>query len=205
MRKQTKVVLATFILAAAALMLGAWTLIRRGFSARENPSGIERVIARTARNLATPARAKQLQNPQPMTFENIREGLEHFADHCAICHANNGNGNTVFGRNMYPKPPDLRADQTQRLSDGEIYFIIQNGVRLTGMPAFGEPNQTDNKDSWNLVHFIRHLPKLTPDEEAEMARFNPKSPAEWQEQQEIEQFLSGEEQPTPSRRKPHKH
>jgi mono/diheme cytochrome c family protein len=188
-----------------ALVVGAWALLRRGYSARTTPSAVEEWLARGARGLATPASAKQLQNPQPRTPENIREGLEHFADHCAVCHANDGSGHTVFGSNMYPKPPDLRGPKTQDLTDGELYYIIQNGVRLTGMPAFGEPDDTAARDTWNLVHFIRHLPKLTPDEEAEMNRLNPKSPHEWQELQEIERFLAGEDTPATQEKREHKH
>jgi len=65
----------------------------------------------------------------------IAEAKAHFADHCAICHANNGSGNTEIGRNLYPKAPDMRLPQTLNLTDGELYYTIHNGIRLTGMPA----------------------------------------------------------------------
>jgi mono/diheme cytochrome c family protein len=192
------------LLAAAALVLAAagyaGVVLRRGFSARDEPSRLEEALARAARTLATPAGARDLHNPQPHTPENLRDGLVHFADHCAVCHANNGSGDTLFGGNMYPRPPDLRR-RTQQLSDGEIYFIIQNGVRLTGMPAFGESRRTDDAGTWNLVHFIRHLPRLTPEEEREMERHNPISRAELERQMEAERFLAGEEEaPQPQHR-----
>ena len=192
------------IVAFALLTAAAWAFMRRGFSAREQPSKLEELIARTKRNLATPASVKKMRNPQQLAPENIREGMEHFADHCAVCHANNGNGDTTFGRNMYPKPPDLRKAQTQELTDGEIYSIIQNGIRLTGMPAFGEPNRTDDLSTWNLVLFIRHLPSLTTEEEAEMRRLNPKSQLEARERQEADEFLEGETTEKP-KKQPHKH
>lgn len=187
------------------VMTATWGFLRRGFSAREQPSKLEALLARTTRNLATPSSVKKLPNPQQATAKNIREGLEHFADHCAVCHANNGSGDTMFGRNMYPKPPDLRKAQTQQLTDGEIYSIIQNGIRLTGMPAFGEPNRTDDIDTWNLVLFIRHLPKLTAAEEEEMSRLNPKSQLEAREQQEADEFLRGEPTKDKTQKQPHKH
>lgn len=200
LKKLSLIVLVVFLLLATA----AWMVLRRGFSAREQPSKLEELVARTARNLATPASVKKVSNPQQSTPENIREGLEHFADHCAVCHANNGSGDTLFGRNMYPKPPDLRKAQTQELTDGEIYSIIQNGIRLTGMPAFGQPNRTDDLSTWNLVVFIRHLPQLTSQEEAEMTELNPKSQIEAREQQDADAFLEGET--TEKSRKPsHKH
>ncbi|MEO5936863.1 MAG: cytochrome c [Terriglobales bacterium] len=188
------------------LMIGVsgWLLLRRGFSAREEPSAMEAAMARTMRSLATPSSAKSLKSPVASSPENLQMGLEHFADHCAVCHANNGRGDTMFGRNMYPKPPDLRQPQTQNLADGEIYFIIQNGVRLTGMPAFGQPNRTDDQGSWQLVQFIRHLPRLTAEQEAEMKRLNPVSPLD---RESDEDFLSGEEPPKSkhSPAKEHKH
>jgi mono/diheme cytochrome c family protein len=107
-----------------------------------------------------------------------------------VCHANNGSGDTMFGKMMYPRPPDMRLEDTQAMSDGEIYYTIKNGIRLSGMPAFGGPTDNDVA-TWKLVHFIRYLPKLTPAEEAEMQKLNPKSPDEIQEEKDEENFLNG--------------
>src|SRR5258705_10557786 len=84
----------------------------------------------------------------------------------------------------------MRLPETQNLTDGEVYYVIHNGTRLTGMPAWGTEDK-DN-DSWKLVLFIHHLPQLTPAEEREMESLNPKSPGEWQEEKEEERFLNGE-------------
>ena len=96
-----------------------------------------------------------------------------------------------MGKQMYPKTPDMTLATTQSLSDGELFSIIENGVRLTGMPGFGSGTAESAYGSWTLVHFIRHLPKLAPEEMAEMEKPNPKSPEEWQEMQEEEAFLAG--------------
>jgi len=89
------------------------------------------------------------------------------------------------------------------MSDGELYYTIENGIRLTGMPAFGSGGDSD-LDSWKLVAFIRHLPSLSQSEQMEMERMNPKSPEELQEEQEEEDFLRGG--PTPSQPQPaHRH
>lgn len=168
---------------------GGVLAIHHGFSARDNPTVLETFVAKTARALAVPSRAKAMNNPIPLTAESIAEAKSHWADHCAFCHANNGSGNTEVGRNLYPKAPDLRAEATQKLTDGELYYTIKNGIRLTGMPAWGEITDAD-QDSWKLVQFIRHLPQLTPEEESEMERLNPKGPDERQEEQEEEQFLN---------------
>jgi mono/diheme cytochrome c family protein len=147
-------------------------LIRRGFSTNDQPSTLETELARAARSQAIPASAKREINPYTSTPENVREGREHFASDCAICHADLGNGLTEIGRNLYPPPPDMRLAGTQDLTDGELYYIISNGVRMSGMPGWGESRR--NEDIWKLVLFIRRLPQLSVEEEKDMDRFNPK-------------------------------
>lgn len=186
------------VLVIVCIVAGGLLVLRRGFSARDTPSWMEVVAARTARRMATPASAKSMKNPAADSPANLAQARAHWADHCAICHANNGSGNTDIGRNLYPKVPDMRLPATQNLTDGELYYTINNGIRLTGMPAWGQAGVSDEA-SWKLVHFIRHLPQLTPEEEREMERLNPKGPEEWREQQEEEQFLNegGASSPAP--------
>jgi mono/diheme cytochrome c family protein len=198
---------------AAAILVTAWYTQRHGFSARAQPSRLETTIALGARRLIMPADARSRTSPFPASAAAVRDGMEHFADHCAICHDNNGSGQTDIGRGLYPKPPDMRQERTQSLSDGEMFWIIQNGVRFTGMPAFGggdedaaapvlppahaggehhdEDEHHNEEDTWKLVQFIRHLPKLTQQERSEMERLNPRGPEERDEQQKIEDFLGG--------------
>jgi mono/diheme cytochrome c family protein len=166
-------------------------LVRHGFSARARPLAAEEFLARRLRWLATPAGVRDLRNPVAATPENLRGGRIHFADHCASCHGNDGSGETAIGRNLYPKAPDMRKVETQKLSDGELFYIIKNGIRFTGMPAWGEGTAGDEESSWRLVQVIRHLPKQTRDEIEEMRRYNPRSPAEAEEKTEEERFLSG--------------
>ena len=154
--------------------------------------------------MAVPARARRMKNPIPNTAENLAEARAHWADHCAICHANNGGGNTTIGQNLYPKAPDMRLAETQNMTDGGLYYTIQNGIRLSGMPAWGHAGEND-EDSWMLVHFIRHLSQLSPEEEREMERLNPKGPEERQEQQEEEQFLNEDQSPNQAPKPPTHH
>ena len=81
----------------------------------------------------------------------------------------------MFGKGLYPKPPDLRAPATQNKSDGALYYTIENGVRLSGMPAFHEIHTPEK--TWRLVLFIRHLPQITPEELNEMKALNRKPQA----------------------------
>ena len=173
------VLLILFALAVAAAGYGL-TLERRGFSALATPSAIEEIAATTARKLAVPSSYRELRTPIAPSTENIRGGMEHFSYHCSPCHSNDGGGQTVYGKGLYPKPPDLRAAGTQNKSDGELYYTVENGVRLSGMPAFSGTHTA--AQTWRLVLFIRHLPQITPEELNEMKLLNPKSqanPANW--------------------------
>ena len=163
------------VLAVAAAGYGL-IIVRRGFSALSTPSAIEELAATTARKLAVPSSYHQLRNPIMPSTENIRRGMEHFSLHCAPCHSNEGGVRTVFGKGLYPKPPDLRAAGTQNKSDGELYYTIDNGVRLSGMPAFSGTHTPAL--TWRLVLFIRHLPQITPEELNEMNGWDPKSAAD---------------------------
>ena len=170
-------------------------LIANGASARPEPGRVETVIARRLRTLAIPREIRSRTNPVPLTSELIANARAHFADHCASCHANDGSGNMTMGQAMYPRVPDMRTADTQSLSDGELFFIIEHGVKLTGMPAWGNDSPESETAGWQLVHFIRHIPKLTPEEIAEMESLNPKAPAEIRQQIQEEEFLKGGERP----------
>jgi len=188
--------------AAIVLAVAAIVALRQahGFSALEKPSGIERWIAGTARDLAMPSAAKSAVNPITDSPEVLTEAGAHWADHCASCHANNGSGDTEMGKHSFPAAPDMRASETQDKTDGELFFIIQNGVRMSGMPGWAAPGHEE--DSWKLVRFIRHLPHLTAQEELDMQKMNPKSPGDLEEEREENNFLNGAES---NGSKPHAH
>ena len=172
----------------AAIAYGGF-LMRRGISARKEPSGTETAVARALRHLAIPKIDREEENPWAtvVTPEILKDAREHFADHCSQCHANDGSGKTEMGQYLYPRAPDMRLPATQNLTDGELYYIIRNGVPLTGMPAWGEPNTVQDDDSWQLVLFIRHLPKLTAEEIKDMEHYNPVGEMEREDEKEHEQ------------------
>jgi mono/diheme cytochrome c family protein len=195
------------LVGCAAIGAGIW-LLSGGIDAQRNPAALEAGIAHRLRALAIPSAARARRNPVPPSGEALAEGKAHFADHCAACHGNDGGGDTAMGRGLYPRAPDMRLDATQSLTDGELLYIIEHGVRFTGMPAWGDGTPESEAASWRLVHFIRHLPKLTPSEVEEMKRLNPKGPAEWREEEEMRKFLERGTPPpsrTPATPSPHKH
>ena len=155
------------VVVAILITLGPALLIRRGFSARSEPSRIEKTFARAVRNFGIPADSRREANPLKPTADNLNEARKHFIAKCAVCHGNDGRGRTDLGRNLYPRALDLLSLQTQSLTDGEIHYIIENGVQLTGMPAWGNPHQQTEDDSWKLVLFIRAARPLTAEEESQ--------------------------------------
>lgn len=174
------------------VVIGGIGFLASGISAKPEPSALEAAVATRLRSLAIPSSAKKRQNPVPGSPEAIQAGMSHWADHCAGCHGNTGDGQTEMGRGLYPRAPDMRLPQTQNLSDGTLFYIIEEGVKLTGMPAWGTGTPEGQEASWKLVQFIRHLPKLTPEEIEKMEAMNPKSPEMTDEDEEMRRFLEGE-------------
>jgi len=190
----TKLIVFIIVVGLGIVGVFGWVgyqLFTTGFSAKTEPHALEILIARQIRHLAIPIEKRNAQNPIPLSPDVIQESLAHFADHCAICHANNGSGQTPIGKNVYPKAPDLRLADTRSMSDGEIFWVIHHGIRFTAMPAWGEGDPAQDKASWKLVHFIRHLPQLTPEELDQMKALNPKTKKDLEEEAAFGQFLQG--------------
>jgi mono/diheme cytochrome c family protein len=204
MRKFVGFIVILFVLFLGLLGWFGYQSFTTGFSAKAEPHWMEVLLARQLRYLAIPLENRNLRNPVALTPEVLKEARAHFADHCATCHANDGSGQTKLGKNFYPKAPDLRLAETQDMSDGEMFFIIQNGIRFTGMPAWGTGDPSEDTDSWKLVHFIRHLPRLSKEELAEMKTLNPKTAHELEDEAAAERFLRGEDD-APSAPSDHRH
>lgn len=196
MALSSKLFTLAFLSLATVCAVGGWLgyrLFTTGFSAKTEPHTIEVFLARQIRHLAIPIEKRHAQNPISLTPDVINESLAHFADHCTICHANDGSGETPIGKNVYPKAPDLRLAETQSMSDGEMFWVIHNGIRFTAMAAWGEGDPAQDMGSWKLVHFIRHLPQLTPEELNQMKTLNPKTKKGLKKEAALGQFLQGDD------------
>ncbi len=198
----------TALLAVLVAILGTLVgvyVVSAGVSARSQPGQLETVVARTLREVAIRIRTRGLTNPIPVSEDVVAEGRDHFADHCASCHGNDGSGNTEMGRGLYPRAPDMRLPATQNLSDAELFYIIENGVRLTGMPAWSTGTPAGETASWHLVHFMRRLPHLTDEDITRMEELNPQSPEETRQKIEEEKFLRGDDVEPPPHSTTHEH
>ncbi|HNP59945.1 MAG TPA: cytochrome c [Nitrospirales bacterium] len=193
MFKRIKIFFIIVLLFLVGSTLTALWLLPGAFSAKSTPPEWEVKAARFIRHLATPSHFLKMTNPVPHSSEALGEARHHFADHCATCHANDGSGKTHMGPNFYPPVPDLRDTAIQAMADGELFYVIHYGIRFTGMPAWGKGPPEEDLDSWKLVHLIRHFPDITPEEIAEMKQYNPLTRAEREQQEALDQFLSGED------------
>jgi mono/diheme cytochrome c family protein len=180
-----------FVLAIAMFgILGVVYIRVTGLDARVQPGGIEARMARAVRPMAIPSALRVRSNPVPLTAAGLEDAMKHFADHCANCHANDGSGDTELGRGLFPQAPDMRLQATQNMSDGELFYVIEHGVRFTGMPAWSTGTSSGEEASWQLVHLIRHLPRITDAELERMKQWNPRAPEEIRLEMEEERFLS---------------
>jgi mono/diheme cytochrome c family protein len=186
---RSRVLIGVFLLA----LILAWYTRGMGFSSRGTPSAVETTVMRAARRWGTPLSARDRPNPADTSDAVLRGAMEHWADHCAGCHGNDGRGHTEMGHGLYPKSPDMRAAATQSLTDGELFYIIEHGVPLTGMPAWGNGTPQGEMASWALVRFIRRLPALTEDDLAIMQKLNPKSALQIEQDKQIDDFLNGKD------------
>ena len=193
MRKIIRVLLIVLVTMAGLATAGLVYVRSTGLVALSEPGALETRIARSVRALAVPSEVRDRQNPIPATEEGLADGRAHYADHCAACHASDGSGETEMGQGLWPKAPDMRLSATQDLSDGELFWIIENGIRFTGMPGWSTGTQEGEDASWYLVQFIRHLPDISPAELEEMETLVPRSEAAIRQEIEEERFLQGGE------------
>ena len=159
----------TVLLLTLIVVVAAVLVVRRGgLAADQQPGRIERTIADQLVRLSIPAEAKTQVNPFATQPDSWQQAVEHYQDHCAVCHGRDGKGATEVGKNMYPQVPDLTSAEVQERSDGALFHIIQNGVRWTGMPAW--KNEHSAEETWRLVAFLRKAPTLT---DADLKRAEP--------------------------------
>jgi mono/diheme cytochrome c family protein len=133
------------------------------WSALRKPGHMENKLAGYVTSNWIHRNAVTQPNPLPPTPENLKTGQSDYEEHCAECHGLEGDGENRFDADFYPPVPKLTGG-TQKWPDGEIYFVIANGISLTGMPGFGKNHAP--KEIWGMVLWVRHLAQLSPPEKA---------------------------------------
>ena len=114
----------------------------------------------TLRNRSISEHSKTVRVPLPTGRTLTEVGLRHYHPMCRLCHGAPGYPREEFAEGLYPSPPDLRSDEVQDWQDAALYWIVDNGLKMTGMPAFGVTHSKE--EMWGIVAFLRLLPKLKP-------------------------------------------
>ena len=138
------------------LVLSLVTLSLLAGCKASGPGTFESAVAREVKQKITIG-GKDWKNPTPDTPESVQEGAEHFQHHCEICHGLDGHATGVpFAMKMDPPVPDLASKDIQAYSDGQLKWIVQNGIGPSGMPGWN--GILDENEMWLVVRYIRHLP-----------------------------------------------
>lgn len=153
---------------AAVVLFAGWFDV----AASVPPGALETRVARFALDRSVARRAPNASNPLGKDPAALKTGAEHYREMCVTCHGAPGVDSSEIGEGLNPAPPDLTLSRVQARSDGELFWIVQNGLRMTGMPAFGPTHK--EREIWAIVAFLRHLPSLTPEEEKALAAGVPK-------------------------------
>ena len=149
----------------AAALIGGYMLVQSGFipaNADATPGPIETWIAGTSLDATLNREAPKGPNPVAATDANLVDGVDLYAQHCAICHgtANGVASASPVAKGLYPKPPQLAADGVEDDPEGVAFWKIKHGIRLTGMPAWKD--SLSDQQIWTLALFLKHMDKLPP-------------------------------------------
>jgi len=150
------------ITAIAALILGGLGLALLGLMptrANVAPPQMERRLAMSALDNSVDHHAPRVNNPVPPTDENLIAGLKIYTMNCALCHGDIDRQPSVLAKSFYPPPPNLILDPPDD-PEWHLYFVIHNGVRYTGMPAWDKA--LTEPDIWKVTALLARLDKLPP-------------------------------------------
>ncbi|HKC25231.1 MAG TPA: cytochrome c [Thermoanaerobaculia bacterium] len=186
------------LLLAAAVPLALMATGSIDVAATAPPFPLEQKLAPWTLDRSVAKRAAALQNPVSKDPAALAAGLDHYRENCVVCHGAPGVEMGEAGKGLNPPPPLLDAPAVQSRTDGQMFWIVKNGIRMTGMPAWG-PTHKD-EEIWHIVAFMRHLPQITG---AEKAKLQP--PAEEEHHDEAEKPAAPAPAGTPPAAKPTPH
>ena len=154
--------LAGFILAFIVLALTGVGFVYSGFynvAAVEPHTPLANWALNTAMQRSVKARVQAITPPPEPASQKVGEAFQEFNEMCVQCHGAPGKEPSEIGKGLQPPPPAL-AEAVRRWNRAELFWIVKNGIRMTGMPAFG-PTHSDDV-IWTLVAFLQRLPNITP-------------------------------------------
>jgi len=167
-----RAIIASVIIAGLLVLLGGFAVIYAGaYDVAETAPHwpVTRWVMETARIRSIKAHAASIQVPPNFDYPaNIPMGVEHFAAHCAVCHGAPGVPRGDIARGLYPPPPDL-AKTAPLYSSAELFWIVKNGIKMTGMPAWSDHS---DEELWATVAFVKKLPGMSEQDYARLVMAN---------------------------------
>lgn len=136
-------------------------------SALPDPDPLESTVGPWMLNRSRAHRAPTTENPFANSPTAVAMGLEHFASNCLPCHGAPSAPAAEFAQSLHPPAPKLTVPRIQALTDGELFWTVKNGVKMTGMPGFGSSHE--DQEIWHIVAAVRHLSQLTPEEQKQLS------------------------------------
>ena len=160
-----KGVISGVALTIGVALIGAYSLVQSGLipaNADAKPGRLETWMARTSLDATLSREAPKDQNPVALTDQDLLEGVHLFAKNCAVCHgsAKGDASASPIAKGLYQKPPQLATDGVEDDPEGVSFWMIKHGIRLTGMPSFGD--SLSDRQIWTLALFLKHMDKLPP-------------------------------------------
>ena len=158
--------LAGILLGILIVFLNCFLLAATGsvnVAAKEGVGKFEQKMATFTLVRSVARRAPKEKNPFSASPEVLKSGVAHYKENCVMCHGAPGVEESEAGMGLNPPAPDLTLPAIQNMSDGELYWIVANGIRMTGMPAFSLTHKKE--EIWHMVTFVRHLPQISADEQ----------------------------------------
>lgn len=152
------IIVPLLVLASGAIDMGATA----------KPSSLEKTLAPWAVDKSRERRAPLGADPYTNSPAVLAVGMDHYRENCVMCHGAPDVPAGELAKGLNPPAPQLQSKGTQSMTDGQLFWTIKNGVRMTGMPAFA-PTHTDEQ-IWKIVAFVRHLPHLTASEKARLLK-----------------------------------
>jgi mono/diheme cytochrome c family protein len=167
--------IAGFVLALVLQGLAGLALIYWGVynvAAARPDSALEQWILSTASDHSVERYAKNIAAPASFVDEQVRRGFRTFNEMCVGCHGAPGKERDDVGKGLNPRPPDLAKEQD--LSSSEVFWVIKNGIRMSGMPSLGAVYK--DEDIWNIVSFVKQLPNINAQQYSELEKAGSSQP-----------------------------
>jgi len=118
-------------------------------------------LLREARDRSIEAHGQGIKAPSLKDPKLQEGGMHEFHEMCRLCHGAPGYPNSEFAQGLYPAPPNLATKYVQTWDDGQLFWIVKNGIKMTGMPSFGVTH--GDNELWTIIAFLRRLPELKPE------------------------------------------